>query len=213
VNRALAACLVILGTSVMVGCGAAPGDRVARDLSTARKESTPDKLVARGRAFAGVGDLTRAEQYLAAAIEAGAPADKTLPELLRVCVAAGHERAAIDYAAPQLRRHPSDVRLRFVVAELRAVTGDASGARADLELVVAGEPDAPAPHYAFARLLRDQLGDPLGADREFRAYLRAAPSGDHAEEARANLLRPVVLRGRGTKAKAATAFRIEEGTP
>jgi Flp pilus assembly protein TadD len=213
VKPSLAACLVILGTSALAGCGAAPGDRVARDLSTARKESTPDKLVARGRAFAGVGDLTRAEQYLAAAIESGAPVDRVMPELLRVCIAAGHERAAIDYATPHLHRHPSDVRLRFVVAELRAVTGDAAGARTDLELVVAGQPDAPAPHYAFARLLRDQLGDPLGADREFRAYLRVAPTGEHAEEARSNLLRRVVVRGPGAKAKATASIVAAEVTP
>jgi Flp pilus assembly protein TadD len=177
--------LVALVSLACMACGASPGNRVANDLSAVRSERTPDKLVARGMAFAQVGDLTRAEQYLAASLDAGANPDVVMPKLLRVCVAAGHDRAAIDYATPQLRLHPKDTHLRFVVAELRALTGDAAGARADLEQVLSEEPKASAPHFAYGRLLRDQLGDVRGADREFRAYLDLAPDGEHAEEARA----------------------------
>lgn len=180
--------LAILGALAVPACASRPADRVARDVSTVRTERAPDKLVARGTAFASVGDLTRAEQYLAAALDAGADPDVVLPRLLRVCINSGNHRAAIGYAAPLLQRHPDDANLRFVVAELRAATGDPGGARADLERVVALDPDAPAPHFAFARLLRDQLRDPVGADREFRAYLRVAPAGEHADESRASLL-------------------------
>jgi predicted Zn-dependent protease len=175
-------------------CGTTRDQRVARDMTTIRTERAPDKLVARGTALAQIGDFTRAEQYLAAALDEGAPANVVLPRLIRVCVTAGHERAAINYAAPELRRHPNNVWLRFVVAELRLVTGDSSGARTDLEQVEAAEPESSAPHYAMARLLRDHFSDVVGADREFRAYLRLAPEGDHAEEARASLLHAVIAR-------------------
>ncbi len=193
-TRTLSAIVLSLSALGAFGCAAAPADRVAHDVSTVQAERSVDKLVARGMAFASVGDLTRAEQYLAAALDAGADADVILPKLLRVCIAAGHDRAAIDYATPQLQRRPSDARLRFVVAELRAVTGDTGGARTDLEQVVTATPRDSAPHFAYARLLRDQVGDVLAADREFRAYLALAPDGEHAEEARASLLQVVAAR-------------------
>ncbi len=193
-NRTLSAFLFALASVASTACAASPADRVAHDVSTVQAERTADKLVARGLAFANVGDLTRAEQYLAASLDAGADPDVVLPKLLRVCIAAGHDRAAIAYATPQLRRRPGDERLRFVVAELRALTGDTGGARTDLEQVVSATPDESAPHYAYARLLHDEVGDLLAADREFRAYLKLSPDGEHAEEARASLLQTVLAR-------------------
>ncbi len=54
------------------------------------------------------------------------------------------------------------------------------------------QPTDPAPHFAYARLLRDEIGDQrAGADREFRAFLSLDPGGAHANEARAFLLKPV----------------------
>ena len=180
--------LVILAVLATTACASRPSDRVARDVSTVREERAPDKLVARGVAFAGVGDLTRAEQYFAAALDAGADPDVVLPKLLRVCINSGNHLAAISYATPLLERHPDDVDLRFVVAELRAVTGDTEGARADLAKVVALAPEEPAPHFAYARLLKTQMGDAVGADHEYREYLRVAPTGEHADESRSQLL-------------------------
>lgn len=180
--------LVILAVLATTACASRPSDRVARDVSTVRAERTPDKLVARGVAYAGVGDLTRAEQYFAAALDAGADPEVVLPKLLRVCITSGNHLAAINYATPLLERHPDDVDLRFVVAELRAVTGDTQGARADLARVVELAPEEPAPHYAYARLLKTQVGDAAAADHEYREYLRVAPTGEHAEESRAQLL-------------------------
>ena len=185
--------LAVFAALATPACANRPSDRVARDVTTVKSERTPDKLVARGVAFAGVGDLTRAEQYFAAALDAGADPNVVLPKLLRVCITSGNHLAAINYAAPLLQRHPDDADLRFVVAELRAVTGDTQGARADLQHVVDLAPDEPAPHFAYARLLKDKVGDPAGADREFRAYLRVAPEGEHAEESRSSLLLAVAI--------------------
>ena len=90
------------------------------DLATMKAERSVDKLVLRGRAFASVGDETRAEQYFSAAIDAGGNAAEILPELLRVCIASKRYRVAIEYASPWLERNPRDVKLRFVIASLRA---------------------------------------------------------------------------------------------
>jgi len=165
---------------------------MARDVSVVAAERDPDKLLARGLGFAQVGDLTRAEQYLVAALDAGASADKVLPKLLIVCIASAHYRAGLEYAAPELQRNPANASLRFVVAELEAFTGDSAAARKNLGMVTEAEPTEPAPHFAYGRLLRDGIGDIAGADREFRAYLQLEPTGEHANEARASLSKPVV---------------------
>jgi Tfp pilus assembly protein PilF len=178
------------------GCGGAPreGDKVKDDVAAMHRERAPDKMMERGLAFANVGDLTRAEQYLAAALEGGADPAQALPPLLKVCIAAKRYRVAIDYATPVLRAHPSDARLRYVVASLRASVGDAAGARADLAQVVEESPDDAGVRFAYAVLLRDQCSDPGAADAQFREYLRLEPAGAHAEEARASLMKPVQAR-------------------
>jgi Flp pilus assembly protein TadD len=117
-----------------------------------------------------------------------------LAPLLKVCVIAKRYRVAIDYAAPVLRKHPRDARLRYVVASLRASVGDVTGARADLDKVIELSPDDPQVRFAYGVLLRDQAGDLASADTQFRAYLDLEPEGEHAEEARASLLKPVKAR-------------------
>jgi tetratricopeptide (TPR) repeat protein len=168
-----------------------PADHIRGDLATMRSEHSVDKLVVRGRAFASVGDLTRAEQYLSAALDVGGDPAVLLPQLLTVCIEANRYRVAIAYASPWLERHPGDRKLRFVVASLRTNVGDALGARADLERLVTDGPNDPRAHFAYAVLLRDYLGDVAEADGHFRAYLRLDPNGPHAEEARSALLRTV----------------------
>ena len=184
--------LAVLACATLAACAPSRSEQVARDVSVIAAEHRPDTLTQRGLAFAQLGDMTRAEQYLVAALDAGAPADIILPKLLVVCIASSHYRAGIEYASPELQRDPENASLRFVVAELEALTGDASAARSDLDKVTEAQPSEPAPHFAYGRLLRDDIGDRVAADKEFRAYLRLAPRGEHAGEARASLLKSVV---------------------
>ncbi len=171
------------------GCAASPsGAAVAADVRTAREEQSADKLLARGRAFAQVRDYTRAEQYLSAALDAGAPVEEVLPALLKVCVAENRFRAALTYAEPQLTAHPEDFRLRFVVASLYASIGDTVKALEHLQRVAAAKPDFAEVQYAMAVLHRDGANDPARADAHFREYLRLDPEGPHAPEARGSLL-------------------------
>jgi tetratricopeptide (TPR) repeat protein len=161
------------------------------DLATMKAERSVDKLVLRGRAFASVGDETRAEQYFSAAIDAGGNAAEILPELLRVCIASKRYRVAIEYASPWLEINPRDVRLRFVVASLRASVGDVAAAGTDFQKIVEENPNDASAHFAYAVLLHDQLGDVVRADGEFREYLRLEPNGRHSEQARASLLKQI----------------------
>lgn len=183
----------VLLSVAMLGCVHADtqADKLRDDLATMKAEHSVDRLVARGRGFASVGDQTRAEQYLAAALEVGGDPAGILPELLRVCIAANRYRVAIAYAAPWLGRHPEDTKLRFVVAALRSTVGDFGAAREDLEQLVAQAPSDAHVRFAYAKLLHDQFGDRAGADGQFRAYLRLDPDGPHVEEARSALLEAV----------------------
>ncbi len=174
-----------------LGTTACGGNKVVAQAATVRAEETPEKLLARGRAFLVQADYGRAEQYFAAAIDHGAEPRVALPLLLRACAEEKRFRAAIDYAEPHLRRHPEDARLRFVVASLYTSIGDVATARAELERVVKDRPDMAPAHFALAVLLRDEQGDPVQADVHFREYLRLDPRGAHVDEARGSLLKLV----------------------
>jgi tetratricopeptide (TPR) repeat protein len=186
---ALASCMI--GMLGVTGCAAKQGEKMIAQVKTVEREETPDKLLARGRAFASVGDHGRAEQYFAAAMERGADPNVALPLLLRACAEEKRYRAAIDYAEPQLRKHPNDHRLRFVVASFYATVGETNAARAELERVAKEAPDFAPAHFALGRLLRDDVGDVVTADVHFREYLRLDPRGSHADEAKSSLLKMV----------------------
>ncbi len=199
--------LVAIGLACGSACGPRPDPPAhpEKDVGVIREEHTPDKLVARGRAFQQLGDLVRAEEYFAAALKAGGDAKEVLPLLMRVCIEATRYEAAIEYAEPYLARNPGDYRLRLLVASLYAAINQPARARAHYERVLEEHPDEAIAHWAFAVLLRDQVGDRATADVHFREYLRLRPDGPHAEEARASLLKPVVAE---TVAPAASAGAV-----
>jgi tetratricopeptide (TPR) repeat protein len=182
------ATVLLLGTLAAAGCAAAPAPRPRAEESALRRGPTVADLVERGRAFAAVGDATRAEQYLSAALEAGADPVQVLPALLHVCVEARRYRVALRYAAEYVRRSPDSASLRLLHGLLEAAVGDQAVALREYEAVLRAHPDDPDGHYAIAVLLRDALDDPGGADAHFREYLRISPDGQRAPEARAALL-------------------------
>ncbi|HMJ52548.1 MAG TPA: hypothetical protein VK540_10745 [Polyangiaceae bacterium] len=173
------------------GCAARPGQDVRANLGVMQRENAWEKLFERGRAFAAFGDHTRGQQYLSLALDAGGDPVLILPLLIRVCVEGERFLAALDYGRAYLKKNPDDARLRFVVASLEGAVGDAAAALAELRVVTEESPGDAEAHYALASLVRDHRGDPLEADRHFREYLRIAPVGAHAGEARAALLKAV----------------------
>jgi tetratricopeptide (TPR) repeat protein len=172
----------------LAACGAT--NERAKNAETIQREEQADKLVDRGKAFASMGDTTRAEQYFAAALDHGADEAKILPMLLETCVRDGRFEAAIEYAKPYLRKHPNDIKTHYVLGTLYSAVGNGRDARDEIDLVVKAQPEDADPHYLLGVLLKDDK-DWVGADAQFREYLRISPHGAHAEEARASLLREV----------------------
>lgn len=175
----------------IVGCASHPGPRLQSDVRAFEHEQTPSRLVERGSAFAAMGDTTRAQQYFEAALDRGADPAQVMPLLVTVCVRDGRYRLAIEYARRDLIQRPNDTKMHFVLGTLYAGLGEVVAAERELELALRGEGGNAELQYALAVLLRDQRGDPEGADRHFREYLKLSPGGDHAEEARAGVLRQV----------------------
>lgn len=188
---AMAAMAGATAAAALAGCVSQPGARIAEQVKAVKAEETPEKLLERGRAFAAIGDYTRAEQYFSAALDEGGDPAVVLPLLLKVCVAEQRYRVAIDHAEPWLQKRPDDYRLRFLVGTLYATIGDAKTAREHYERVTQTAPKHADAHYALGVLLRDDVNDPVGADKHFREYLRLRPDGPHADEARASLLKTV----------------------
>jgi tetratricopeptide (TPR) repeat protein len=176
-------------TPLVAGCTHTPAEKAEQDLQSLRNEHSKDNLTDRGKAFAAIGDLTRAEEYLAAALDQGANPREILPLLLDVCVRGGRYRSAIQHAENHLRRNPHDHATRLVVGTLYAALAEVKEAKTALEQVVEARPNDAQAHYVLAVLARDQESDVVTADRHFREYLRIEPNGSHAEEARASLLK------------------------
>jgi tetratricopeptide (TPR) repeat protein len=183
--------VVAFGAFGLTGCVPRTGDKVSAQIRTIEAEETPQKLLARGRAFASVGDNARAEEYFASALDHGAEPRVALPLLFRACAEERRYRAAIDYAEPHLKKHPDDFHLRFVIASFYATIGENGVARRELESVAKQSPDFAPAHFALGVLLRDEAGDVVSADAQFREYLRLEPRGAHADEARGSLLKLV----------------------
>lgn len=169
------------------GCATSQASQTRSQLQTIERETKANELYERGRAFAAVGDFTRAEEYFASALENGGDSTKLIPLLLYCCMQDGRFRLAAQYAEEHLRKHPSDHRTRFVLGSIYAGLGEQSAAQRELERVIAAN-DNPEAHFALAQLLYNDAQSYAAADRHYREYLRLTPNGPHAEEARERLL-------------------------
>ncbi len=181
------ACLLALPLLVCGACARTPGAEMERRAEIAQREGEPVRLLARARAFAHIGDYTRAEQYIDAARLSGADPDELLPLLLEVCIKDKRYRSAVQHSEDYLRKRPGAHRVRFMLATLHVGLGAPETARRELERVLRAAPDHAAAHYMLALVLRD-IGHPAAADDHFREYLRLEPDGRHAESAESALL-------------------------
>lgn len=143
---------------------------------------SPGQLFQIALFHANHGDLLRAEQYLSTARAEGYDEPEVVYWLVRVCVSAGRYRSALRHAEEHLRAHPTNWRLRFVVASLYEALEDLARARIELENIVRAEPSRALPRYSLAKLYMREGATPQGAVAHLEAYLQLEPNGRHAAE-------------------------------
>lgn len=185
-------CVVLCGASLLFGCASSQGARTEANLKTIQRETNWKDLYERGRAFAAVGDFTRAEEYFSASLESGGDAQKLIPLILYCCMQDGRFLLAAQYAEQHLTTHPNDYRTRLVLGTIYAGLDQEVPAERELKRVIELKPDEPEAHYALGKILWDgQKKNYSEADRHFREYLRILPGGPHAAEAKERLLHTV----------------------
>jgi len=157
------------------------------DLRSELAALTAEDLLSLAISHARSGDLLRAEQYLTAARQRGHDESMVVYWQVRVCVAGGRYRSAVGHAVDYLRDHPADWSLQLIVATLHEALGDATRAESELEHITSAAPGMPLAHYRLAMLYRMRPSDQAKANAHLEAYLRLAPDGRHAAEAKAAL--------------------------
>jgi len=209
--RSLFRFAIVVGLGIAaVGCGAA----AKQDALTPKQQlQDPQILIARGKAYAEIGDYVRAEQYFAAAIAAGGEQKEVLPPLLKACVASGNVRLASEYAESALANSPNDGHLRFLTGALHASVGNKLAAKTHLVRAATDLPKDPDVQFAVATFFRDSMADRVEADPYFREYLKLAPGGQHAEEARASLMEQVRTTSSIINLTPATSAPVTVGNP
>ena len=178
---------LVLVAVMVAGCASSKSASVETS-NTVQKAYAPDRLIELGRAHRRAGDATRAEQYFAAVLENREATDSqrgiAMKEVLATCIEAQRFRVAIDYAEPELRKHPNDLALMRLVASLAAAVGDGLKARDMYERLLLRAPVESEAELGLARVLRDAFADRREATVHFERYLELAPSGPYAAEAR-----------------------------
>ncbi|HKU39596.1 MAG TPA: tetratricopeptide repeat protein [Polyangiales bacterium] len=166
------------------GCaGTLPAAPSGEDLAAPNAQ----QLLALADALAASGDHVRAGQYLSAAQASGVPPREIIGRLLKLDVAAGQYRLAIEHAETFLQSHPDEIEIRQCLASFYLAIGAHAEAAREYARVLADRPNLAEAHFALATVLRDSGASRARASEHYRAYLALAPRGRHAEEARAGL--------------------------
>jgi Tfp pilus assembly protein PilF len=182
-----ARCLVV---AVVALCGCA-GSQLRASEPAEEHVLSAKQLVEIARELDRRGDSARAEQYWMEALDRGAPDDVVLPHLFSAYVRDRQYRLAAQRAEDHLRRHPSSLRVRLLLAALYQAVEDYARAVHQYRAIVRLEPTRADVHFALATALASEGQDHSGADDHYRRYLELAPNGPYAERAQAALLKEV----------------------
>ncbi len=165
-----------------------------KDSTTAGETAADDAAAAKtllelGIQFARSGDSVRAEQYFTAALEAGADPNLALFPLLKLCIKSGRFEAAAQYAEEYQHDVAAQRELDMLLGGLYVTLEQNDKAIVLLTRVTQKYPEYALAHFLLARLLHDQQRELEQADQHFHTYLRLAPQGPYATEARESLLK------------------------
>ena len=177
---------IICTVVVSSGCAHTPEAR-SSELRSELASVTADELFAIAISYATSGDLLRAEQYFATALERGYDRASVVSWLVRVCIASSRYQSALRHSADYLRENPNDWSIRLVIASIHEALGDQVGAQVELERIVDARPDEALPHFRLAMLYGAREDMQARASEHLREYLRLQPEGAHAAAARATL--------------------------
>jgi tetratricopeptide (TPR) repeat protein len=133
------------------------------------------------------GDLLRAEQYYLRAEALGVPAEKIVPRILRVLVAAQRYEEALARCKRRLAQAPEDRTTRFVEAALLVAVERPAEAEQELNGLMRTGPGDPEVYLALGKLYRDAFADRQRARGMFEKYLELAPRGAEAAAIRYEL--------------------------
>lgn len=191
--HAMLGCLLLGVSLCSMGCAhQAAGPETAADLGNGKDQATARReLLELGLEFAQAGDAIRGEQYLSAALEAGADPNQALLPLIELCVRAGRLEAAAQYGEVYRRPIQAKRELSMLLGGIYISLDQDEKAVVELQRVNKDYPKYPLSHLLLARLLRQRQRDLEQADQQFRAYLELAPEGPYANEARESLLTQV----------------------
>lgn len=169
---------------LLAGCaGLTPAARSGEDV----KPPDAAQLLAAADALAASGDHVRAGQYLSAAQAAGVPQPRLIGRLLKLDVAGGQYRLAIEHAETYLQSYPDDLAIRQCLASFYLAVGASTEAAREYDRVLDESPNHAEAHFALASVLRDSGASRAKSSEHYRAYLALAPRGRHADEARHGL--------------------------
>lgn len=153
------------------------------------RAAAAQELLELGLEFASRGDAIRGEQYLVAALDAGADPNRALLPLLRLCIKSSRLEAAAQYGEVYGREVRAKRDLDLLLGGLYVTLEQSEKAVKHLQRVALRYPEYAMAHLLLARLLHREARDLEQADEHFRAYLRLAPEGPYATEARESLLK------------------------
>lgn len=188
--------LVVLVILPLAGCAgrtepeAADPAQAAEAAREVARDAAPARLEEMGDVAGQFGDMTRAEEYFAAALRGGGDAQRLTRKLVVACVADNRYPLARAHAAEYVRRHPGDTRMRYVLASLELAAGSRERAIVEYSRVVQEQPKFAAARYALGTLLlaeKKDAKDEAAARAHLRVYLELEPKGTFSEVARASL--------------------------
>jgi len=177
--RRIAFWAILVCAGPIHGCASTPHASM-RSATTTRAED----FYQSGTQASYRGDDVRAEHYFALAMRNGYPQRPALLALLRLCLAGSRLRAALNYAEPYLRMHPSDAELRYLVATMYHGLGQTPAALHELDQVLASDIDHADAHFLSALLLHEGHFSAAEVRRHLERYLALNPHGVYAYEAR-----------------------------
>jgi tetratricopeptide (TPR) repeat protein len=143
-------------------------------LPLVKREAPVVAWLEEGERLAQQGQGLRAEEYLRAAWDAGAPAERVAPLLVELCVESGRLQSALVYVERARRETPHHPQMIQLSASLLIALGQEKRARLDVMELERLSPNYPEALYFLGEYLLEQ-GESARGTHYLESYLRRWP--------------------------------------